>query len=117
MKTSIRRSSQEDYFGVEITRDGKLVVAHRKDGAALVAKHFPAGAAGARALREHIERQNAHPHVCIRACGGAALGLATALIPVPGVEVTVVAAQAAGEAQATPEARAERLAKLAERLF
>jgi len=117
VKTSIRRLAQEEYFGVEITADGKLVVAHRKDGAALQPRHFPAGAAGARALREHIERQNTHPHVCIRACGGAAIGVATALIPVPGVEVTVVAAPAAGEAPATPEARAERLAKLAERLF
>jgi hypothetical protein len=32
MKTFIRRSNGEHYFGIEITPDGKLVVAERMDG-------------------------------------------------------------------------------------
>jgi hypothetical protein len=88
MKTSIRRSTGEHYFGIEITPDGKLVVAERMDGMSLPGTWFPAGAPGAAALREHIERESAHPHICIKACGAAALSLATALIPVRGVEVT-----------------------------
>jgi transposase len=118
MKTSIRRSTGERYFGVEITPDGKLIVAERTDGRSLPAARFPAGASGSQALREHIERESAHPHVCIKACGAAALGLATALIPVKGVEVTLVTAQAVhGTISANPEERAEQLAKLAELLF
>jgi hypothetical protein len=31
------------------------------------------------------EHESAHPHICIKACGAAALTLAAALIPVPGV--------------------------------
>jgi hypothetical protein len=118
MKTSIRRVDGECYFGVEITPDGRLVVAARVNGKPAPAEHFPSGAAGARELGERIEREGAHPHVCIQACGAAALGLAAALIPVRGVEVTLVSAQAIQiTASTTSEERAERLARLAERLF
>ena len=103
MKTSILRG--ERYFGVEITPEGRLVVAERGQGHPMFTTEF----AGANALREHIERECAHPHVCIKACGAAALGLATALIPTPGIEVTLVSAKVAGGA--------EQLARLAERLF
>jgi len=119
MKTSIRRSTGEHYFGIEITPDGKLVVAERMDGRPLAAARFSAGAPGAQELREYIERECGHPHICIKACGAAALTLATALIPLRGVEVTLISARSiqGGAAPATPEERAERLAKLAERLF
>jgi len=117
MKTAIR--SGERYFGVEITPDGKLIVAERADGRTLPATQFPANEGGAAAFRRHIEQECAHPHVCIKACGAAALSLATALIPTPGVEVTIVSGQALRGAAPLPNAeeRAARLAKLAERLF
>jgi hypothetical protein len=117
MKTSILTG--ERYFGVEVTSDGRLVVAERAQGRAVLTTEFPAGRTGAQALREHIEHQSAHPHVCIKACGAAALGVATALIPTPGIEVTLVSAHAIPGASAgsQPIERAERLAKLAERLF
>jgi len=117
VKTSIIRAG-ERYFGVEITADGRLVVAERGQGSRVLTAAFPAGDGGTQALRAHIERESGHPHVCITACGAAALALATALIPVPGVEVTLVSARAiGGETSGAPEGRAERLARLAERLF
>jgi hypothetical protein len=116
-KTSIQLKG-ETYFGVDIAPDGRLIVAERMDGRRLGVTEFPAGRPGAEALRSHIERESAHPHVCIKACGGAALGLAMALIPVPGIGVTLVAPHAVQGAPANdaPEAQAERLARLAERL-
>jgi len=117
MKTSIR--SGERYFGVEITPEGSLIVAERAEGKALPSAQFPAGENGTQAFRRHIEQECAHPHVCIKACGAAALSLATALIPTPGVEVTIVSGQALRGAPPMPNAeeRATHLAKLAERLF
>ena len=117
MKTSIRRSTGEQYFGVEITPDGRLIVAERSNGGPLPPKCFPAGDSGARALREHIQGECGHPHVCIKACGAAALALAAALVPVPGVEVTLVAPRALQDGPASAEEIAVRLARLAERLF
>lgn len=116
--TSIQRNG-ETYFGVEITPDGKLVVAERANGAPMRVTEFPAGVPGTKALRDHIEHESAHPHVCIKACGAAALGLATALLPVPGIGVTLLKSPIVGQAQAqsTPAEQAMRLARLAERLF
>jgi hypothetical protein len=115
MKTSILRNG-ERYFGVDIEPDGSLVVFERANGRSERQARYPAGSAGAQALRAEISRAGAHPHVCIRACGAAALTLMSSLVPVPGVEVTMVAPraldQSAGGAQ-----RAESLARLAERLF
>jgi hypothetical protein len=117
MKTAIL--SGEHYFGVEITAEGRLVVAERAQGRPVLTAEFPAGQAGAQALRRHIEGRSAHPHVCIKTCGAAALGLATALVPVPGIEVTLVSSQAtqSTSAKAAAEPMAVRLARLAERLF
>jgi hypothetical protein len=56
MKTSIRRSKGEHYFGIEITPDGKLVVAERSDGRPLAGARFSAGGPGTQELREYIER-------------------------------------------------------------
>jgi hypothetical protein len=116
-KTSIQRRG-ETYFGVDIALDGRLVVAERMNGRRIGVTEFPAGRPGAEALRNHIEHEGAHPHVCIKACGGAALGLAIALMPVPGIGVTLVAPHALQGAAANdvPAERAERLARLAERL-
>ena len=77
MKTFIRRSNGEHYFGIEITPDGKLVVAERMDGRPLPRARFSAGGPGTQELREYIERESGHPHICIKACGAAALTLAT----------------------------------------
>jgi len=117
MKTSIR--SGERYFGVEITSEGNLIVAERAEGKVLPTERFSAGHGGTQAFRRHIEQECTHPHVCIKACGAAALSLAAALIPTPGVEVTIVSGQALRGAspQPNPEERAAHLAKLAERLF
>jgi hypothetical protein len=118
-KTSIQLKG-ETYFGVDITLDGRLVVAERASGRPVAVSRFPAGEHGARALREHIEHEHAHPHVCIKACGAAALGLATALMPVPGIGVALVTSQAIQDSAAkaaSPEERAVRLARLSERLF
>jgi hypothetical protein len=106
MKTAILRNG-ERYFGVDIAPEG-IVVVERADGRSLGATRYPAGAEGIAAVCGHIEKQGAHPHVCIRACGAAAMTLATALMAVEGIEVTMVK---------EPGARAERLARLAERLF
>jgi hypothetical protein len=110
VKTSIR--SGERYFGVEVTPDGKLIVAERGEGRRLASTQFPASPEGTAQLRRHIERESAHPHICIKACGAAALSLAAALVPVPGVEVTMVAKHAL-----PASASADDLARLAERLF
>jgi hypothetical protein len=117
-KTSIRRNG-ETYFGIEIAPDGTLVVAERLNGKPARLSNFPAGERGARALRSHIEQEHAHAHVCIKACGAAALAVATALIPVQGIGVTIVAPRAFDKApvSATPEENAKHLARLAERIF
>jgi hypothetical protein len=115
MKTSILRNG-ERYFGVDIEPDGSLVVFERANGRSERQARYPAGSAGAAALRNDIAQENAHPHVCIRACGAAALTLMSALVPVPGVEVTLVSPRAI-DRSAPGEQRAESLARLAERLF
>jgi hypothetical protein len=106
MKTSIVRNG-ERYFGVDID-GGSIVVAERMDGRSLGQATYPAGPLGVQAVRSHIARQGAHPHVCIRSCGGLAMTLAVALMGLEGIEVTIVK---------EPGARAEQLARLAERLF
>jgi len=113
VKTAILRG--ERYFGVEITPEGRLVVAERAQGRPVRTGEFD----GAQALREHIRRESAHPHVCIKACGAAGLSLAAALMPTPGIEVTLVSPKAV---VGTPDSmqpveRAQQLARLAERLF
>ena len=116
MKTSIVRDG-ERYFGVDIEPDGSLVVFERANGSSARAARYPAGSAGAQALRRHIADAATHPHVCIRACGAAALTLMAALVPVRGMEVTLVSPRAIEADSAAPAQRAERLARLAERLF
>jgi hypothetical protein len=119
------RSAAERYYGVDIAEDGALVVASRPGGSAASAVHYPPGMAGVAALSEHIAQESAHPHVCIRSRGAMALTLAAALIALPGGEVTLVAPHAIDRvvrggqqlAPDQPEERAQRLARLAERLF
>jgi len=114
----------ERYFGVEVTDDGALVVAERQDGRRAGAERYPSGAAGIRALRDHICGFHSRPHVCIHACGSSALAVAVGLMSVPAVEVTMISPRVV-EARHTgaepvsmePEARAERLARRAEQLF
>jgi threonine aldolase len=118
-------SPGEHYYGVDIADDGALVIAERMNGKCSVASRYPAGETGVSALREHIAHDHSRSHVCIRACGAAALATATGLIALPRVEVTLVTPHAiesqlrAGRdsAFASPEERAQRLARLAERLF
>lgn len=115
----------ERYFGVEIADGGELVVAERQGGRRAGVARYPSGAVGVTALREHISHLPSRPHVCIHACrGGAALAVAVGLMSVPQVEVTmisplVIESRHSGAAPASmdPEARAERLAQRAERLF
>jgi hypothetical protein len=111
MKTSIVRNG-ERYFGVDIQPDG-IVVAERMEGRSLGAARYPAGKEGVDAVRGRIEREKTHPHVCIRYCGGAAMTLAVALMAVEGIEVTMVSPSTFKDSGA----RAEQLARLAERLF
>jgi hypothetical protein len=107
-----------------MARDGALVVVSRPAGSA-AATRYPAGAASVTALSRSIASESTHPHVCICSRGAVALSLATALMALPGIEVTLVAPHAiapavqAGRpaAPATPEEGALRLARLAERLF
>ncbi|HVC12119.1 MAG TPA: hypothetical protein VNE59_10815 [Burkholderiales bacterium] len=110
--------SDERYYGVEIKSDGRIVVAERLQGKPVLACAFPSGTSGAQALRRHIERECAHPHVCIKARGALGLALTLALIPMRGAEVTLVASHALQTATRTgsPEETAAYLAKLAERL-
>ena len=115
MKTSIRLHG-ETYFGVDITADGRLIVAERINGAPARISEFPAGHPGVHALRQHIEHEKAHPHVCIKACGAAAFALASALVPVPGIGVTLVAPKTIPAATAEGTQQAVHLARLAERL-
>jgi hypothetical protein len=114
----------ERYFGVEIADDGGLVVAERQDGRRACVARYPSGPTGVTALRDHIADLPSRPHVCIQACGGAALAVAVGLMSVPLVEVTMIAPRAIEARRAgvelvsmEPEARAERLAQRAERLF
>jgi hypothetical protein len=116
MKTTILRKG-ERYFGVDVEPDGSLVVFERKDGQSLAPARYPAGDSGAAALRNHISGAADHPHVCIRACGAAALTLMSALVPLRGIEVTMVSPRAIEKSAASSEQRAESLARLAERLF
>jgi hypothetical protein len=119
------RTPTDRYYGVEFAEDGALVVADRSNGHQAAAARYPGGQAGASALRERISRETDHPHICIRAHNGAALALATALMSLPGSEVTIIASRAiepaiksGREAPAIDaEERARRLARLAERLF
>jgi len=114
-KASIVRAG-ERYFGVEVS-DAGVVVAERHEGRACGLTRYPATQEGAQALRRHVADASPHPHVCIKSCG-AALMLATALAPVPGVEVTLVASRALQRGPAaSAEEGAAQLARLAERLF
>lgn len=124
MKTPLD-SGNERWYGVDIAEDGALVVAARPAGSAACAVRYPAGTAGVTALSQYIAQESAHPHVCIRSRGAIALTLAAALIALPGAEVTLVAPHAIERdvrggrqiAAEDPEERAQRLARLAERLF
>ena len=119
------QSAAERYYGVDIAEDGALVVAARPAGSSAAATRYAAGMAGVTALSKQIAQESAHPHVCIRSCGAIALTLAAALLALPGAEVTIVAPHAiehvvrSGQpiAPDRPEERAQRLARLAERLF
>ena len=119
-----RPQPAERYIGVDVADDGELVIAERQDGRRAGTHHFPAGSAGVEALREHIAAQHSRPHVCVRACGAAALAVATGLLSVPRVEVTLVSPKTIEfrRAGAVPvpmnaDERAEQLARRAERLF
>ena len=111
-------------YGIDIDDDGALVVALRSSGHPGPATRYPAGVAGVSALREHISSQPARPRICIRSCGAAGVGLALGLAPLDRAEVTLVAPrtiEASGGAgrelaDMGPEERAQRLARLAERL-
>jgi hypothetical protein len=111
VKTTILRNG-ERYFGVDIDA-GAIVVAERAEGRSLGASSYPAGPEGVEAVRSRIAANSAHPHVCIRSSGGLAMTLAVALMAVKGIEVTMVSPQTVQQ----PGARAEQLARLAERLF
>lgn len=118
-------SPGEHYYGIDIADDGALVIAERMNGKRAVASRYPAGEIGVSALREHIAHDRSRSHVCIRACGAAALAIATGLTALPRVEVTLVTPRAIesqlrfgrDSTSASPEERAQRLARLAERLF
>jgi len=115
----------ERWYGVDIAEDGALVVAARPAGRATPIARYAAGAAGVTALSRQIALESAHPHICIRSGGAAALGLSLALTALPGAEVTLVAPHAIersvrseqGVRANQPEERAQRLARLAERMF
>jgi len=115
----------ERWYGVDIAEDGTLVVAARPAGSTACAVRFPPGTAGVTAVSHHIAHESAHPHVCIRSRGAVALSLAMALVALPGAEVTLVAPHAIAQAlrgehevaPEQPEERAQRLARLAERMF
>ena len=112
-------------YGIDVAEDGTLVVAERLNRAAVQTVHYPAGAAGVSALHERIGRGPARPSVCIRSCGAAAMAIAMSLATLPIGEVTLVAPRAIETitrtgretAPSSPEDRAQRLARLAERLL
>jgi len=120
-----QRPANERYYGVDIAEDGALVVAARPAGRAAPVVRYPAGAAGVNALSKQIALESGHPHVCIRSRGAIALSLSMALIALPGAEVTLVAPHAIEQTVARDqnvkanqsEERAQRLARLAERMF
>jgi hypothetical protein len=118
-------AADERYYGVDIAEDGALVVAARPTGSSTAATRYAAGMAGVTALSKQIAQESPHPHVCIHSRGAMALTLAAALIALPGAEVTLIAPHAIERvvrgaqqlAPDQPEERAQRLARLAERLF
>jgi hypothetical protein len=114
---AVRRD--EPCYGVDVADDGALVVAKRMDGQAAAPTRFPAGAAGVAVLREHIASGPERRRVCIGSSSAAALAIAMGLAPLPRVEVMLVRTRAIGadsrSASASPEERAQRLARLAAR--
>lgn len=112
-------------YGIDIADDGALVVAQRLGGHPGPATRYPAGVAGVSALREHISSQPARPRICIRSWGAEGVDLALGLAPLNRAEVTLVASRTiepSGGAERQfanmgPEERAQRLARLAERLI
>lgn len=112
------------YVGVDFGDDGSLVVAERQDGCRAGRHRYGPGPDGIRALRAHLAERPACWHVCVRACGAAALAVVAGLLAVPRVDVTLVAPRSLEMRRPgdVPEAldadeRAERLARRAERLF
>jgi hypothetical protein len=112
-------------YGIDVAEDGALVVAERLNKVPVTTVRYPAGEAGVAAVRERIGRATARPSVCVRSCGAAAMAIAMGLAALPSGEVTLVAPRAIEVATrssreiapASPEDRAQRLARLAERLY
>jgi len=111
-------------YGIDLAEDRALVVAERSAGKTGAATRFPAGEEGVSAVRERIVRDAARPRICIRSCNAAALAIALGFAPLPRAEVTLVAPHAIESSARSgrdpsptgPEERAQRLARLAERL-
>lgn len=124
--SKVSDACSERCYGVDVSEDGTLVVAERMNGVPAASSRYPAGAAGVSALREHIESDPARPRVCIRSCGAATLAIALGLTALPRAEVMLVAPRVIEESSARSnrepaltdsEARALRLARMAERLI
>jgi hypothetical protein len=119
---AVRRD--ECCYGIDVADDGALVVAQRLSGQPGPAKRYPAGISGVSALREQISSQSARPRICIRSSGARGLDIALGLAPLQRAEITLVAArviETSGNGGGEPadmghEERAQRLARLAERL-
>ena len=114
----------ERCYGVEVADGQTLVVAEVVNGEAAVWARYAADESGIQALTRHVANDAAHPRICIRACGAVALAVAFALTAVPRGEVLMLAdhgmqfrAESKSGTLPTPEARAERLAFLAQRML
>lgn len=118
------KSVSERCYGVEVADGQTLLVAEVVNGKAVVTGRYATDESGIQALTRHVANDTAHPRICIRTCGAVALAVAFALMAVPRGEVLMLANHALqsqrgsrGEIPSTPEARAERLAFLAQRML
>ncbi|MDB5927938.1 MAG: hypothetical protein JWN13_6874 [Betaproteobacteria bacterium] len=117
--------SETHCYGIEVDDTGSMVMVERIDGKAMLPVCYQANSEGMTALKHTVAKPGESGRICIRSCGAAALGVALALIALPHLEILLIAPHAlypmhrTGGAPilATAEARAERLAFLAERMI
>ena len=114
----------ERCYGIDVAEDGVLVLAEGFGDGPAGATRFSTDEAGIAAMRRYIGRDATRLRVCVRSFGAAAVGVALGLATLP-AEVTIVAPRAIETLQRpgretavlTPEESAQRLAKLAERMY
>lgn len=123
MKT-FSKSVTEHCYGVEIADGQTVILAEVVNGKPAVTARYGTDEDGIQALKRRVADGPVHARICVRTCGAVALAVAFALTAVPRGEVLMLtehalerAPGAKGGMPPTPEARAERLALIAQRML